>query len=179
MSIHAFRLSLTLFFVREKYLSRKINLHLLRVPVKNYRKRKVWRSIILALRIYCGLSSLRPDKAVGRPFCENFSILVKCPRDSKKKSDWFLCKKISQKLKYLNFKCEQSEGYFSSCSIRFTTLRMSHAKNFAGDKRKAWVEIRLKKEDAVSRRRRSTGSFAFKRNRGWLNFNSLALLSCG
>ena len=49
---------------------------------------------------------------MGRPFCEDFLILVKCPRDSRKKSDWFRCEKISQKLKYLNFKCEQSEGYF-------------------------------------------------------------------
>ena len=37
---------------------------------------------------------------------------MKCPRDSKKKSDWFRCEKISQKLRYLNFKCEQSERYF-------------------------------------------------------------------
>ena len=49
---------------------------------------------------------------MGRPFCEKCLILVKCPRDSRKKSDWFCCKKISQKLKYLNFKCEQSERYF-------------------------------------------------------------------
>ena len=49
---------------------------------------------------------------MGRPFCKNFLILVKCPRDSRKKSDWFRCKKISQKLKYLKFKCEQSERYF-------------------------------------------------------------------
>ena len=28
---------------------------------------------------------------MGRPFCENFLILVKCPRDSRKKSDWFRC----------------------------------------------------------------------------------------
>ena len=41
-----------------------------------------------------------------------FLILVKCPRDVRKKSDWFRCKKISQKLKYLNFKCEQNERYF-------------------------------------------------------------------
>ena len=74
--------------------------------------KKVWSSIILVLGIYSGLSSLRPGKAVGRPFCENFLILVECPRDSRKKSDWFRCKKISQELKYLNFKCEQSERYF-------------------------------------------------------------------
>ena len=64
---------------------------------------------------------------MGRLFCENFLILVKCPLDSSKKSDWFRCEKISQKLKYLNFKCEQSERYFSSCSVRFTTLCISHA----------------------------------------------------
>ena len=52
---------------------------------------------------------------MGRPFCKNFSILVKRPRGSTKKSDWFRCKKISQKLKYLNFKCEQSERYFFKC----------------------------------------------------------------
>ena len=33
-------------------------------------------------------------------------------RDLGKKFDWFRCKKISQKLKYLSFKCEQSERYF-------------------------------------------------------------------
>ena len=54
---------------------------------------------------------------------------MKCPRDSRKKFDWFRCKKISQKLNYLNFKSEQSERYFSSCPVCFTTLRMSHAKN--------------------------------------------------
>ena len=49
---------------------------------------------------------------MGRPFCENVLILVKCPGDSRKKSDWFRCKEIPQTLKYLNFKCEQSEIYF-------------------------------------------------------------------
>ena len=73
----------------------------------------------------------------GGHFVKIFLILVKCPRDSRKKSDWFRCEKISQKLKYLNFKCEQSGRFFSSCSVRFTTLRMSHAKNFTGDKCKA------------------------------------------
>ena len=73
ISIHTFRLSLTLFFVREKYLCRKVNIHFLRFPAKNCRKRKlVLSSVILVLRIYWGLSSLRPDKAVGWPFCENF-----------------------------------------------------------------------------------------------------------
>ena len=144
ISIHTFHLSLTLFFVKEKYLGRKINFHFLRVPAKNCCKRKlIWSSIILVLRIYWGLSSFRPDKAVGWTFCKNFLTLVKFPRDSRKKSDWFRCKKISQKLKYLNFKCEQSERFFSSYSIRFTTLHMSHAQNFSGEKRKAWVEIRL------------------------------------
>ena len=31
----------------------------------------------------------------------------------------------------------RAEDIFSYCSISFTTLRMSHAKNFAGDKRQA------------------------------------------
>ena len=114
ISIHIFRLSLTLFFVRESISVEKLISTFTPVSAKNCHKRRklVWSSIILVLRIYWGLSSLRPDKAVGRPFCENVLILVKCPHDSKKKSDWFRCKKISQKLKYLNFKCEQSERYF-------------------------------------------------------------------
>ena len=135
-----------LLIVREKYLSRIISLHFVRVPSNISRKRKlVWSSVILVLRIYWDLSSLRPEKAVGRPFCENFLILVKCPLDSRRKSDWFRCEKISQKLKYLNFKCEQSERYFFVlfCSVLFITLRISHEKNFAGDKRKAWVKIML------------------------------------
>ena len=32
---------------------------------------------------------------MGRPLCENFLILVKCPRDSRKKPDCFRCEKIS------------------------------------------------------------------------------------
>ena len=76
-------------------------------------------------------------------FVEKFFILVKCPHASRKKSDWFRCKKISQKLKYLNFKCEQSEKYFFILFYSFTTLRIFHAKNFAGDRRKALEEIRL------------------------------------
>ena len=83
ISIHIFRLSLTQFLVKEKYLGRKINLPFLRVPAKPCRKRKlVWSSIILVLRIYCGLSSLRPDKAVGRPFCKKFF-------DPREVSTWF------------------------------------------------------------------------------------------
>ena len=133
ISIHTFRLSLTLFFVREKYLGRKVNLHFFRAAAKNCRKRKlVSSSIVLVLR---SLSSLRPDKAVGRPFCKNFLILVKCPRDSRKKSDWFRCEKISQKLKYFNFNGNRAKDIFSFCFIRFTTLRMSHGKILAGDKR--------------------------------------------
>ena len=49
---------------------------------------------------------------MGRPFCKNLLILVKCLRDSRQKSDCFRCKKISQKLKYLNFNCELRERYF-------------------------------------------------------------------
>ena len=87
---------------------------------------------------------------MGRPFRKNFLILVKRPRDSRKKSGWFRCKKTSQKLKSLNFECEQSERYFSSYSILFTALRMSHAKNFPGDRRKAWVKIRLKARPCIN-----------------------------
>ena len=83
----------------------------------------------------------RPDKAVGRPFCENFLILVKCPRDSRKKSDLFRCKKISQKLKYLNFKCEQSERYFfvlfcsfhHSAHVPCEKVRLRLAKRISGN----------------------------------------------
>ena len=76
---------------------------------------------------------------MGRPFCKNFLILVKCPRDSRKKSDWFRCEKISQisqisqKLKYLNSKCEQSGRSFfvllvsplCACPLRKTSLATS------------------------------------------------------
>ena len=45
ISIHAFRLSLTPFSVREKFLVKNINLHCLRGPVKSCRKWKlVWSS---------------------------------------------------------------------------------------------------------------------------------------
>ena len=142
ISIHTFRLSLTLSFVREKYLGRKINIHFLRVSAKNCRKRKlVWSSIILVLRTYWGLSSLRPHKAVGRPFCKNFLILVKCPRDSRKKPDWFRFEKISQKLKYLNFKCEQSGRSFfvlfcsfhHSAHVPCEKFRWRQAKSVSGN----------------------------------------------
>ena len=72
---------------------------------------------------------------MGRPFCKNFLILVKCPRDSRKEFDWFRCEKVSHKLKYLNFNTNRPKDIFSSRFIRFTTLRVSHAKIFAGDKR--------------------------------------------
>ena len=39
----------------------------------------------------------------GGHFVKIFLSFVKCSHDSRKKSDWFRCKKISQKLKYLNF----------------------------------------------------------------------------
>ena len=42
--------------------------------------------------------------------------------------------KIPKKLKCLNFKCEQSDRYFSSDSIGFTNLHMSVEKSFAGDR---------------------------------------------
>ena len=81
---------------------------------------------------------------MGRPLCENFLTAVEAPRGSRRKSDWFRCKKISRKLKYLKFKCEQSERYFLSDSIDFTNLSMSSGKNFARNRRKARLEIRLK-----------------------------------
>ena len=68
---------------------------------------------------------------MGQSFCKNIFIFMKCPIDSRKKSDWFCYKKISQKLKYLNFKCEQSEDIFSfylfvsplcACPMRKTSL---------------------------------------------------------
>ena len=74
---------------------------------------------------------------MGRPFCKIFFINVKSPRGSSgKKSGWFCCKKTSEMLKYLNFKCEMSKDIFSSDSIGSTILRMSHVKSFASDKRK-------------------------------------------
>ena len=78
---------------------------------------------------------------MGRPFCENFLILVTCPRDPRKKSDWFRCKKISQKLKYLNFKCEQSERYLfvlfysfhHSVHVPCEKIRWRQAKSVSGN----------------------------------------------
>ena len=60
--------------------------------------------------------------AVG-PSCTKFLIIVKGLCGLTKKSDWFCCKKTSQKLKYLNFKCELSKTYFFIHSIGFTALR--------------------------------------------------------
>ena len=98
----------------------------LKVPAKNCCKRKlVQRSIILVLRMYWGISSFRFDKAVGR-----FLILVKCPRDSRKKSDWFCCKKIWN---IWTSNPNRAKDNFSSCSIGFTTL---HTKTFADIKEK-------------------------------------------
>ena len=93
------------------------------MPSKHLCENKVEACLLL------GLINLR-----GGHFIKIFLIVVKCPLDSEKKSDWFRCKKMSQNLKCLNFKCEQSEKYFSSCCTGFTVLHMSHAKTFAGDK---------------------------------------------
>ena len=66
----------------------------------------------------------------------------KCPRDSRKKSDWFRCKTVSQKLKYfLNFKCEQSERYFfvlfnsfhHSVHVSYEKFRWRQAKSVSGN----------------------------------------------
>ena len=67
--------------------------------------------------------SPRPDKAVGRPCCKNFLIIDK----------------ISHKLKCLNFKCELNEDTFWLNSVGFSTIPMSHAKNFDGDRPKVRV----------------------------------------
>ena len=65
---------------------------------------------------------------MGQSFCKNSLISVKAALDLRKKSDWFLCKKISPNLKYLNFKCEQGEYIFSSDQMGLTNLCMSIAK---------------------------------------------------
>ena len=144
ISIHIFRLWLTLFFVRGKYLSRKINLHILRVPAKNCCKRKlIWSAIILVLRIYCGLSSLRPYKVVGRPFCKKFWSSWNVHVTQKRSLIGFTVRKFRRSWNIWTPNANRAKDIFSSCCVHFTTLRMSHAKNFASDKRKAWVEIRL------------------------------------
>ena len=64
------------------------------------------------------------------------------PRGLAKKSDWFRCKKVSQKLKYFYFKCKISKIYFLSNSIAiviqicFYPILLCLAKNFAADMRK-------------------------------------------
>ena len=104
--------------------SKTVNFHFLESQRKNCRKRQVvWSSIILVLRLYWGLSSIRPDKGVGGHFV-NFS------------SSWNVHRSLVL-LKYLNFKCEQSERYFFVLSFRFTALRMSHVKKVASNKRKS------------------------------------------
>ena len=72
----------------------------------------------------------------GAAILQIFLIAVKAPRVFRKKSHWFYCKKISQKMKYLNFKCEQirAKDIYSSDSVGFTNLRMPNAKNFAGSR---------------------------------------------
>ena len=55
---------------------------------------------------------LDPYEAVGQPFCKKILIAVDALRGLRKKSDCFRCEKISQKLKYLNSKCEQMGKYF-------------------------------------------------------------------
>ena len=108
-----------------------------------FQRKLVWSSIMLVLRMYWGLSSLRPDKAVGRSFCENFLILGKCLRDSRSLIG-FAVRQFRTSWNIWTSNTNRAEDIFSSCSIRFTVMRMSHTKNFAGNKRKAWVEIRLK-----------------------------------
>ena len=61
---------------------------------------------------------------MGQSFCKNSLISVKAALDLRKKSDWFLCKKISPKLN----KCEQGEYIFSSDQMGLTNLCKSSAK---------------------------------------------------
>ena len=44
-----------------------------------------------------------------------------------------------------NFKCTLGEKIFSSDSVGFTTLRMSHAKNFTGDRRMCEGKLGLRR----------------------------------
>ena len=72
----------------------------------------------------------------GGHFAKTYLITVKAPRDLRKKSDWFRCGKISQKLKYLNFKSEQRKSWFSADSIDFTDV--AHVFRMATDERWEW-----------------------------------------
>ena len=90
---------------------------------------------------------------MGRPFCKNVSILVKRPRDSTKKSDWFRCKKISQKLKYLNFKYEQSERYFFVliCSFHHSAHVPCEKKSLATSEMCEWKSGLKHESDSVDK----------------------------
>ena len=109
---HSFRMSLTPFFFREKFLYLKINLHFQCSEKLSQTKftLKLDNSWFKNNAEVCFL--LGPIKLCEGPFCKNSLIAVKAPRDLRKKSDWFRCKKISQKLKYFNFKCEQRRKIF-------------------------------------------------------------------
>ena len=70
--------------------------------------------------------ALRPDQAVGWPFYKSSMIILYGPHDLRKKSDWFRNKNISQKLKYLNFKCEDNkENVLSSDSIQYSGTQLT------------------------------------------------------
>ena len=135
-----------IFFVRGKYLSRKINLHIVRVPVKNCRKRKlVWSWLFLfweytLVYLLLGLTQLWSGHFMKISW-SSWNVHVVQERSL----IGFAVRKFRRSWNIWTSNANRAKDIFSSCSVRFTTtLRMSHAKNFAGDKRRTWVEIRIK-----------------------------------
>ena len=107
-----------------------------RVPAKNCHKQKLPCSII---RVYLllGLIKLWGGHFV-KIFWSSWNVHV-----IQERSLVFAARKRRRSWNIWTSNANRAKDIFSSCSIRFTTLRMSEAKNFAGDKRKAWVEIRF------------------------------------
>ena len=66
--------------------------------------------------------------AWGGHFVKNFLISVSDPRDSEKKLGWFSCKKTSQRLKHLNFKCENGKIVLRLCTCSMRTLAFEISK---------------------------------------------------
>ena len=125
---------------------RRINLHCLRVPAKNCRNGKlVWNSIILVLRTYWGLSSLRLGliKLWGSHFVKIFQSSWNVHVTQERSLIGFAVRKFRRSWNIWTSNANRAKDIFSSCSISLTTLRMSHEKTFADDQRKAWVKIRL------------------------------------
>ena len=66
---------------------------------------------------------------------------MKAPRDLRKKSDWFRCKKISQKLIYLNFQMRTERKVFfhpillvsQLCACPIQNFRWRQAKGVSGN----------------------------------------------